>query len=682
MAATALLWIAVIAPLAGAGASFLVELPRRAAQVCLAFSLVALAAAVATPFLYLHAGGRPTESAITFWTFVPSYAGSPGNPADRSLVGAVTDFHPQVGVVVDAVSCALAVCVSAIAAAAHLHAGASLRGIAEGRRQLWLISVLTASGIMVAAAANLFTLLLAWGVGAVATYLVVHPESPELRRARTARRAFLLLRVGDLALLLAAAVLWARFAPDLAALPPAAGREISDPYNFANLLTEWHRAAAGGVPGVGPRTLDLLSALVLLAGVVRLGLVPLGGWLVDSVESSPPALAVLAPVATTAAGGVLLLRFMPLLAETPHALTVLAALGALTVLVAGMWAVSESDVFRSLAWMTAAGSGMVAIALGSGGYGAALFQLITRSLAVAAMVLAVANLAGAYRSRTVGDFGGAWSRLRRSSLALVVGALSAGGLVLLGGFWSLRSVVAAVLHNRAFNGARHPVWLEGLFLGITVLGLVLISVAPLRLALLLCAGEPARRRGFPVQRLRDAERRCRIAALSLAAAAALVGLVGLPGVRRSLFRYAVLPGPGSAQPLSLTAYAIAGLACTAGLLLAVLAYRPRAPLAAAGARTTMRLTDWRGRLARWPLPRRAVPALVLGPAGLLARFDERVLARAADEAETSLGTLAAGAGRLRLRSGQVTVAGGLGALVVLLVAVALGASGHGFGSGR
>ena len=93
-----LAWLVVLLPMLGALSSFIAETPRRAAQICISFTVLSLLIALTLlGYRMAHARASPVPdvSVVTFLNFRPDAGELTIFPAD---------FHPQFGVRVDNLS--------------------------------------------------------------------------------------------------------------------------------------------------------------------------------------------------------------------------------------------------------------------------------------------------------------------------------------------------------------------------------------------------------------------------------------------------------------------------------------------------------------------------------------------------------------------------------------------------
>ena len=121
--------------------------------------------------------------------------------------------------------------------------------------------------------------------------------------------------------------------------------------------------------------------------------------------------------------------------------------------------------------------------------------------------------------------GGAWRRMRRTSLSLGLWALAAGGLDLVG-----YDLVSTVFLNHFPNGGHMTGWVRDLVAVLAIAAMVLTALYAVRLVAKVCAGAPAARRGFVVERLAEAEPRLRALQAWSAAATVVAVVIGLPGI--------------------------------------------------------------------------------------------------------------------------------------------------------
>ncbi len=134
------------------------------------------------------------------------------------------------------------------------------------------------------------------------------------------------------------------------------------------------------------------SALCLAAGVIlRTALLPVHGWLIQVMEAPTPVSALL-HAGVVNLGGVVLIRFAPLLEHTELARWLLMVFGLGTAVLAGMVMLTRISIKVRLAWSTAAQMGFMVLECALGLYTLALLHLLGHSLYKAQTFLAASTV--------------------------------------------------------------------------------------------------------------------------------------------------------------------------------------------------------------------------------------------------------------------------------------------------
>lgn len=181
--------------------------------------------------------------------------------------------------------------------------------------------------------------------------LLFYPDRPEARRA--AAKFARVWGAGDLALILAAGLLWQAFGTlDLAAL------------NAAPAL---------------PLPAQIAVALLALAAALKTAAFPLHGWLTEVMEAPTPVSALL-HAGIINSGGVLLITLAGLVQQSPGAMAALVMIGGFTALFGGLVMLTQSAVKTALAWSTVAQMGFMLLQCGLGLWALALLHIVAHSL--------------------------------------------------------------------------------------------------------------------------------------------------------------------------------------------------------------------------------------------------------------------------------------------------------------
>ncbi len=236
----------------------------------------------------------------------------------------------------------------------------SLRGDVVRHRFFLASGVAAAGTATVVVAADLWVAVGAWVLVSLATAaLLRHDGRPTAQAA--SRRALRTFAVGDLALIGAAV-----------AATGTVGAVTLRPEELSQLADS--SATAGPVALV-----PLLAVAAVVAALTRSALPPGQSWLPMSVAAPTPSSAVL-HAGIVNGGGVLLIRFAPVLAASALATALAVAAGCAAVLVGGAVARTRADVKTGLAWSTVAQMGFMVVQCVTGLIGPALVHMVAHGM--------------------------------------------------------------------------------------------------------------------------------------------------------------------------------------------------------------------------------------------------------------------------------------------------------------
>jgi NADH-quinone oxidoreductase subunit L len=288
--------------------------------------------------------------------------------------------------------------------------------------------------------ANYAVLFVGWeGVG-LCSYLLIGFWFEDPLKARAGQKAFVVNRIGDLGLLLGMLMYFVHFGT----------------LGFAG---EARQAVVNLLPDVDAVARTAIALLLFVGAVGKSAQIPLQIWLPDAMAGPTPVSALIHAATMVTAGVYLVARMNFLYAYAPVAGAVIAVVGAATALMAGLAAIPQRDIKRSLAYSTISQLGLMFLAAGLGAYTAALFHLVTHAFFKALLFLG----AGA----AIHALGGEQDLFRmgglRRPLPIVFWTMTAGVLALAGafpfaGFWSKEEILLGV-----YEQSQNARWLLALW---------------------------------------------------------------------------------------------------------------------------------------------------------------------------------------------------------------------------
>lgn len=486
----------------------------------------------------------------------------------------------RAGLAVDGLSAVTVVTVAAVTTAVLAFAVGEFARDENRGRFFGLMLLFAGSMLVTVTATTLPPLLMAWEVMGATSWALIGYWWRQPGRAYAADVAFLTTRTADLGLYLAAGAAMAGGAGSLRLdlLPQAA--------------SPWRH---------------LITAGVVVAALGKSAQLPFSFWLSRAMRGPSPVSALLHSAAMVAAGAYLLLRLHPLLAATAWAGPLVAWTGAVTALALGVVAAAQRDLKQLLAASTSAQIGFMVLAAGSGGIAAGTTQLVAHAATKSALFLAAGAWLTALGTKQLHALRGAARTQPLVGTAFTVCALTLAGLPPLS-LWAAKDEVLAAAHAR--STALYAVGLAAAAVA------AVYSVKALWYVTRPLPGDPER--GYDTERhgTRRTARTTPAPLLALTLAAAVLGVLALPGPASWLKGLVGAPQEPSPQPWELVLSA--GVACTAAGLAWWGAARP-----APAPRPLVRWT--RGWLYLERATRAVVVRPVLGLARALAVFDDRVV---------------------------------------------------------
>jgi NADH-quinone oxidoreductase subunit L len=527
-----LLWLVVALPFTGAlilgvGGR---RLSRRIAAV-VGVGSVSLAAVVVgmvgMDFLRANPAGTPFRQSLWQWMNV---AGLSADMAFR----------------LDTVSLVFLFVITIVGALIHLYSVEFMRKEEGFARFFAFMNLFVGSMLLLVLADNLLALYLGWeGVGAC-SYLLIGFWYKDPANGYAARKAFIVTRIGDTALLVGFFLLYRAFGT----------------FNIQAILAMAPERWAMG-SGVAVAT-----ALLLLGGAVgKSAQLPLQTWLPDAMAGPTPVSALIHAATMVTAGVYLMARMHVVFELAPVVMTLVAVIGAVTLLVAGFSALNQHDIKKVLAYSTISQIGYMFLGIGVGAWSAGLFHFFIHAFFKALLFLGAGVVITSMKEEhNIFKMGGLRTRLPLTFWTFLAGAASLSALPLLtAGFYSKDEILWLAY---ASDKGSIWLWLAGLA------GSFLTALYTFRVVFLVFFGrvktEPVYRPGARVT----------VPLIVLAIGAIVAGFIQLPGNMGHVTLFSdwiqqTLPAPGirvSSEGTETLFQVIAALVALSGLGLAYTVY--------------------------------------------------------------------------------------------------------------
>jgi NADH-quinone oxidoreductase subunit L len=301
------------------------------------------------------------------------------------------------------------------------------------------MNLFVGSMLVLVLADNILLLYLGWeGVG-LCSYLLIGFWYKEPENGYAARKAFIITRIGDTAMIIGIFILFLNFGT----------------VNISELM---QKASENWVAG---SSIAVLTAALLLGGALgKSAQLPLQTWLPDAMAGPSPVSALIHAATMVTAGVYLIARTHILFSLAPVIQSAIAVIGALTLLLAGFSALAQHDLKRILAYSTISQIGYMFLALGVGAWSAAVFHFMIHAFFKALLFLAAGIVILVLdEEHDIFKMGGLRKKLPVVSLTFLIGSASLSALPLItAGFYSKDQIL---WYSLSSQGGSFLLWMAG-----------------------------------------------------------------------------------------------------------------------------------------------------------------------------------------------------------------------------
>ena len=284
------------------------------------------------------------------------------------------------------------------------------------------LSLFTGSMLNLVIANDLIQLLVGWELVGICSYILVSHWWEDRVNSDAGIKAFITTKTGDIPFLFG-----------IFTLIFATG--TSNMGKIAGLAAQGHISSA----------LLIAGALLLFGGAIgKSAQFPLHVWLPDAMAGPTPVSALIHAATMVAAGVYLVGRMFSVFVHAAGgALDFVAAIGAITMLIAALLAMVQDDIKRVLAYSTVSQLAyMVAgLSIGVAGYTPGLFHLFTHAFFKARLFLAAGAVIHATHTNNMSEMGGLRRHMPWTFWTFLIGAAALAGIPPLAGFWSKDEII-------------------------------------------------------------------------------------------------------------------------------------------------------------------------------------------------------------------------------------------------
>lgn len=373
----------------------------------------------------------------------------------------VGGFKPGFSFYLDGLSLTMMFVITGVGFLIHLYSTLFMFDDESYARFFAYMNLFVSAMLVLVLADNLLLLYLGWeGVG-LCSYLLIGFWHTDAANGLAARKAFVVTRVGDTAMVLGLFLLFAHLGTlDIQPMMKLAGET-------------WQTGD----------TIPTIACLLILGGAVgKSAQLPLQTWLPDAMAGPTPVSALIHAATMVTAGVYLIARTHDLFLLAPAAQMTVALVGLITLIMAACTALTQTDIKRILAYSTISQIGYMFLALGVGAWSAGIFHLMTHAFFKALLFLgAGAVIYSLHHEHDIFKMGGLRTKLPVPFWSFLIGSAALAGFPFItSGFYSKDEIL---LQAWAYGDMGPWLWAGGAF------GALLTAIYSFRLVFIVFFGE-------------------------------------------------------------------------------------------------------------------------------------------------------------------------------------------------
>jgi NADH-quinone oxidoreductase subunit L len=348
------------------------------------------------------------------WTWVP--------------VGA---FNVGVDFRADPLSVLMALVVTGVGSLIHVYSIGYMRGDPRYSRFFAQLNLFVFFMLVLVLAQNFLLLFVGWeGVG-LCSYLLIGHYFERPSAASAAKKAFVVTRVGDAAMLVGVALIFVSFGS----------------LDFTTTLRSGPDLVSG-FPFPSHAGYTAIAFLLLAGAVGKSAQLPLQTWLPDAMEGPTPVSALIHAATMVTAGVYLVVRTHVFFEVSGVALAAVLVIGLVTAVYAALSALGQDDIKRVLAYSTISQIGYMMFAAGLKAYAVAILLLVVHAFYKALLFLSTGSVMHSLDGETdLKKMGGLRHAMPITFATFVVGWLAISGVPPLSGFFAKDEILAVASHT-------------------------------------------------------------------------------------------------------------------------------------------------------------------------------------------------------------------------------------------
>jgi NADH-quinone oxidoreductase subunit L len=326
------------------------------------------------------------------------------------------ELEVEFGIQLDSLSALMMCVITSVSLLVQVYSTGYMHGDTGYARYFMYMSLFTMAMLGLVMASSLLQLFIHWELVGLTSYLLVGFWFHKPSAAAAAKKAFIVTRFGDLGFMIAVVLIWTKTGG------------VFDIHEL-NMIAKDHGLSNAVLTGF---------VLGIFAGAAgKSAQFPLHFWLPDAMEGPTPVSSLIHSATMVAAGVYLLARFFPAVEAAPgEVTTTIAYIGGFTAILAASMGIVANDIKRVLAYSTISQLGYMVMAIGLGGFVAAIFHLFTHAFFKSLLFQGSGSVNHATNTFDMRRMGGLRTSMPITFITFLIGSLSLSGVFPLAGFWS------------------------------------------------------------------------------------------------------------------------------------------------------------------------------------------------------------------------------------------------------